>query len=157
MPYATPWNAMLTSEESSASIESVGVRPLLLRMQLLPRILQGGGERFDLDVREHAADAPHFAQIFVLDDVPRLRIDRDGAARARRVLVLLDDLHRPVRVDLALELADHMEDQLHRVVGADDEEAGEELLAVLLLVRGDERLVGRTVAGGRVVVRGDGA
>src|SRR5262245_44641334 len=123
-----PWKATLTIEEkiSCTGTPSVhrapphygergGLTPLLALLQLLPRILQRGRDRFQLDVGELTVHATHLAQIFVLHDVARRGIDGDRAARTVRVFVLLEQLHGLVRIDLPLLLADHVEDRVHAV------------------------------------------
>src|SRR5262245_806226 len=91
MPKATPWKATLTREERNSCRVLLLLRRLL---QFLPRILHRGANGLELDVGELPADLAHLAQILGLDDVARLRVDRDRAARAVRVLPALGDFHR---------------------------------------------------------------
>src|SRR5258708_36631438 len=100
-----PWKATLTSDEANSP------RGLLLLLQLFPGVLDRRADRLDLDVGELAVDLLHLAQILVLHDVARLRIDGDRAARARRVLPLLEDLHRLVGIALALLPRDRPDDE----------------------------------------------
>src|SRR5258706_8631878 len=116
---------------------------VLLFVQLLPRILDRGAYRLDLDVGELAADPAHFAQILVLYDVARRRVDRDRPARAVRVLEILQELHGPVRIELAFLLADRVHDGRHAVVAAHGDEVRRLVRAVVALPRGDEGLVDR--------------
>src|SRR5439155_11705659 len=113
-------------------------RPALLLVQLLPRILHRGAHRFDLDVGELAADPAHFAQILVLHDVAGGRVDRDRSARAVRVLEILQELHGPVRVELAFLLLDRVHDGRHAVVAAHGDEVGRLVRAVVALPRSEE-------------------
>src|SRR5215472_556358 len=112
-------------------------RILFLVVDDLPGILDGGLHGLDLDVLELAADLADLAQVFVLDDVARLRVDRDRSARAGRALVLLEQLHGPVRVDLAFLLADRVVDRVHAVPGAYRHEARRAVRAVFLVPCGD--------------------
>src|SRR6267378_544847 len=148
MPKAAPWKATLTSEERNSA------RGLLLLLQLFPGILHRGSDRLELDVGELAADLLHLAQVFVLDDVACLRIDRDRSPRAVRALVVLEHLHRLVGVELAVLRLDRLEDHGDAVPGAGGEEVGHFVGAVLLLPGGDEGLVGGTVRGSRIVMHG---
>src|SRR5258707_14412144 len=59
---------------------------VLLFVQLLPRILDRGAHRLDLDVGELAADLAHFAQVVVLNDGGVGRAAQDGPARPLRSL-----------------------------------------------------------------------
>jgi hypothetical protein len=63
--------------------------------------LETRAERFELDVHQLAADLAHFAQVLGLDDVARLRVDRDRAARARAVGDVLRKVREAVRRRLA--------------------------------------------------------
>src|SRR5688572_28026019 len=137
MPKATPWKATLTTDERSSP------RALLLLLEFLPGVHHCGTQRFELDVDQLAADPLHLAQVLGLDDVARLRVDGDRPARAVRVLPLLEDLHRPLRVELALLLLDRLDDDRRPVVGAHGDEVRRLVLAVLLLPGRDERLVRR--------------
>src|SRR5512147_1436262 len=78
-------------------------------------------ELVELDVLKLAAALLDLAQVDVLHDVARRRVDRDRAARARR-LPALGDLHRLVRVDVAAALRDDLVDERHAVVRADRHE-----------------------------------
>src|SRR5690349_12670519 len=73
---------------------------LLLVVDDLPGILHGRLHRLELDVLELAADPADLAQVLVLDDVTRLRVDRDRPARAVVALVMPQQVHGPVRIDL---------------------------------------------------------
>src|SRR5262245_24360743 len=174
MPYAAPWKATLTSAARKASIAGgTGKckpetktpaariprrggfnRRSFLLVEFLPLVLHVR-DRLELDVGELPAHLADLADVLVLDDVPRLRIDRDRSARAVRVLVAPPDLHRLFGVDLAALLPDRGVDRVHRVPGADRHEARRRLLAVFLLPRGDEGLVRRPVRGRGVVVHRD--
>src|SRR6266571_2799862 len=68
---------------------------LFRRVELLPRILHVG-DRVDLDVGEPAGLHVGAADVDVLDDVARLRVDHDRPARAVRVLPALEDRHHLV-------------------------------------------------------------
>src|SRR5258706_15539960 len=130
-----PWKATLTSDEANSP------RGLLLLLQLFPGVLDRRADRLDLDVGELAVDLLHLAQVLVLHDVARLWVDGDRAARARRVLPLLEDLHRLVGIELALLLLDRLDDEGRAVVGAHRDEVRCLARAVLLLPGGDEVLV----------------
>src|SRR5258708_31999860 len=121
-----PWKATLTSDEATPP---GGLRLLL---QVFPGVLDRRADRLDLDVGELAVDLLHLAQILVLHDVARLRIDGDRAARARRVLPLLEDLHRLVGIELALLLLDRLDDEGRAVIGAHRDEVRRLVPAVLL-------------------------
>src|SRR6267378_7477338 len=146
MPKAAPWKATLTSEERNSA------RGLLLLLQLFPGILHGGPHRLDLDVGRLAADLAHLAQVLVLHDVARLGIDRNRAARTVRILVGLEDLHRLVRVELALLRLDRREDHVDAVPRGRGKEVRHLVGAVFLLPCGDERLVGGALGRRRIVV-----
>src|SRR5690606_34283020 len=91
---------------------------LLLLLQLFPRVLHRGREHLELHVGELAVHLAHFAQVFGLHDVARLRVDGDRPARAVGILPGLEDGHRLVRVDPALLLLDRLEDERGAVPGA---------------------------------------
>src|SRR5205823_10142612 len=74
---------------------------LFRRVQLLPGVLDLR-DRLELDIGKSAVHLLDPAQIDVLDNVARLRIDRDRAARAFRVLPGLEEVHRFVGGELAL-------------------------------------------------------
>src|ERR1700704_2920750 len=118
IPYASPWKATLTRLETNASIKQSPRRAgafafrcyreeiffkkrLLFPVYFFPGIFHGL-DRFavHLDVGEHAADLAHLADVLVLDDVARFRVDRDRAARAVRVLPGLQDRHGLVGIEL---------------------------------------------------------
>src|SRR5947199_9541523 len=88
------------------------------RVQLLPRVLNLR-DRLELDIGKSAVHLLDPAQIDVLDNVARLGIDRDRAARALRVLPGLEEVHRFVGGELALCRLDHVEDRRHSVPAAD--------------------------------------
>src|SRR5262249_49071114 len=104
-----------------------------------------------LDVHDPVADLARLADIDVLHDVAGLRIDRDGPARAVRILVVRQNLHRLFRADLAFLFADRVENRVHCIVCPDRDETGRHGLAVVAFPRGDEGLVRGAVAGHRVV------
>src|SRR5882672_7552734 len=148
MPSAAPWKATLTSEERNSA------RGLLLLLQLFPGILHRGGDRLELDVGRLAADFAHLAQVLVLHDVARLGIDRNRAPGAVRALVALEDLHRLVRVELALLRLNRLEDHGGAVPRARGKEVRHFARAVFLLPCGDEGLVGGALGRRGIVVHG---
>src|SRR5207248_8694810 len=83
---------------------------LLVRIELFPGVLDLR-DRLELDIGKSAVHLLDPAQIDVLDNVARLRIDRDRAARAFRVLPGLEKIHRFVGGELALCRLDHVEDR----------------------------------------------
>src|SRR5262245_13841662 len=150
---------------SGASRQTPGIKPgplawpgyrQSLFLEFLPGILHVR-EGLELHVGELAADPLHLAHVLVLDDVARLRVDRDRPARAVCVLVLPDQSHGAVGVDLAFLFADDVVDRVHRVPLAHGHEARRGLFAVLLLPGGNEGLVGGAGRRRRVVVHGDDA
>src|SRR6185437_9073174 len=70
-------------------------------VELFPGIL-GHRQRLELDIGEMPAALLHTADIDVLHDIARLRIDHDLAARAVRILPAFERCHRLVGVDIAL-------------------------------------------------------
>src|SRR5205807_8081802 len=106
--------------------------PSLLLVELLPGVLKSGGDGLELDVGELTADPAHLAQVLVLHDVAGVRIDRNRAARAVRVPVVLEHLHRLVGVELALLRLDRLEHHVHAVPGADGDEVRRAAGAVFL-------------------------
>src|SRR5262245_32564919 len=78
MPYASPSNSR---PASGAIIVSVALAAPLFLQPRFDRILDVL-DRVDLDVEQLAAGALHAPDVDVLDDVARLRIDRDRSARA---------------------------------------------------------------------------
>src|SRR5438477_4983308 len=113
---------------------------LFWRVQLFPGVLDLR-DRLELDIGKSAVHLLDPAQIDVLDNVARLRIDRDRAARAFRVLPGLEKIHRFVGGELALCRLDHVEDRRHAVPAADREHVGDRLLGVDLVPGGEKRLV----------------
>src|SRR5437763_1846502 len=112
MAKAVPWKAMLIAAESALSILTqpnrmrVSAAKRLFRgIRFLPRILHVRN-RVEFDVGELAVHHLAAADINVLDDVARRRVDRDRAARARIGLPIRQDLHRLIAVELAAGLLD---------------------------------------------------
>src|SRR5262245_6807818 len=106
---------------------------------LLARVLDPVDLADDLLV-DAAVLQDRLRQILVHDDVARDRSEHDRSARAVE-LAPLEGRERLVRVDLALERLDHVDDRRHAVVPADRHEVGRRGGAVLLLPRVDEPLV----------------
>src|SRR5207302_7615550 len=124
--------------------------PSLLR---LAGILDGV-KGCELDVVEFAVDLLDLADVDVLHDVARFRVDRDRAARA----FPLHPLHgsdKGVAVRLAAGLLQRFIDQVDAVIAAHRHEAG--TIAERLLVGRDELLVHRRRMRRRIEMRGDGA
>src|ERR1700757_5224176 len=99
MANAVPWKAILMAAESALSIHPIWPKaplrrkPSFRRIGFLPRILDVR-DGVELDVGDLAVHHLAAANIDVLDDVARLRIDRDRPARAVGVLPIRQDLHR---------------------------------------------------------------
>src|SRR6185437_7034485 len=90
----------------------------LLRLAGILDVIEG----LELDVVELAADLLHFPDVDVLDDVARLRVDRDRAARA----LPLHSLHgcdQLVALGIAIRLLQRLVDQVNAVIAADRHEA----------------------------------
>src|SRR5262249_45069805 len=122
-----------------------GRAPALLGLLLLQWVLDGFEGR-KLDVVKLALDLLDLADVDVLDDLARVRINGDRPARA----VPFYALHRidqRVAVGLALGLLERLVHQMHAVVAAKRDEVRAK--AVRLLEGGDVFLVGR-----RIVERG---
>src|SRR5574337_280911 len=102
-------------------------------------------EGFELDVLQHAVDAFELADVLVLDDVARLRVDLDRAARARP-LQALGGGDEGVTAGVAVGLLQRLVDQVHAVVGAHRHEVRPVVLVGLGVGRG-EGLVLRRVMG----------
>src|SRR6478609_242910 len=128
----------------SASMDDAGKSPSpsFLVIDLLPRVLHHW-HRLELDVRDLAVNLLDAAHVLVLHDVARLRIDHDRAARAAIALPTLQQLHRLVRIDLALLRDDDVEDRGHAVISADDLEGRLFSWSIFRLVRLDEGLIRR--------------
>ncbi|CCE10035.1 hypothetical protein BRAS3843_370020 [Bradyrhizobium sp. STM 3843] len=130
--------------------DDVADATLLLRFaRILDRV-----EGLEFDVVQLAVHLLDLANIDVLDDVARLRIDRDRAARALPGQALHRREQR-VAVGLAAVLLQGLVDQVDAVVTADRHEAG--TAAIGLFIGGDERLVLLRRMRRRIDVGGDGA
>src|ERR1700722_3783352 len=147
---ARPWNRMLIS----ASMTRWRARSFHV-VDDFPRVLNHG-ERFELDIAVDAIDVPDLAQIFVLHDIARLRVDHDRAARAG-VFPTFQQRHGLVRIDRAILRRDDVEDRRHAVERGHRHIARLLPGAVLRLISRDERLVFRPYAGGAVTVHGQRA
>src|SRR5580658_3531957 len=108
MAKATPWKAMLTKAARAALTvphyprqalwaSGEGALPSLGRVELLPRVLDLRN-RLEFDIGQMVALLLDAADIDVLHDVARLRIDHDRPARAVRVLPAGEESHRLVAV-----------------------------------------------------------
>src|SRR5690348_9011186 len=136
---------------------SRSVRDLFRRcVHFLPRILDHR-EGFEFDVGELAVDLLDPADIDILNDVAGQRIDHERSTWAVGGLVVLEDLHRLIAVELAVGLLDEVIDHRHAVPTLDGDEIGHVVGAVFLVPGGDERLVGRPRGGGRIAARTDHA
>src|ERR671939_702056 len=91
----------------------------LLRLAGVLHRLKG----LELDIVELAIDLLHLADVDVLHDVARFRIDRDRAARAFP-LHALHGLDQLVAVGVAAGLLQRLIDQVNAVIAADRNEAG---------------------------------
>src|SRR5262245_48322636 len=99
MPSAAPWKATLTTDARTACTQSLprvqineprvtarvarGDRYLILFLVVddVVVVVHRGLHGVQVDVLEFAADLARVGQVLVLHDVPRLRVDRDRAAR----------------------------------------------------------------------------
>src|SRR5262249_23888390 len=114
---------------------------LLCRLQRILDGLEGG----ELDVVEAAVHFLDLADVFIVNDVPRLRIDGHRSARA----FPRHAFHRCEQrfaVGLAAGLFQRLVDEMHGIVAADGDEV--RTLAVSLLKARDEGLVQRRVMHG---------
>ena len=113
----------------------------------------GNGGEFD--VVELAVLLLDLADVDVLNDVARLRIDRDRAARALPGHALHGGDQR-IAVGLAAGLLQRRVHQVHAVIAADRHEIRPHAV-IGFFEGGDEILVGRRIVVGRIDMRGDGA
>src|SRR5215831_13824903 len=110
-----------------------GASGTLLQRELFPGILQLIRDGRDLDVLELAVDPPHLAQVFVLHDVARLRIDADRPAWTVWLAEVREQLHGALGPELAVLLVDRMHDRRHAVPAPHRNEVGRLVLPVRLL------------------------
>ena len=112
-------------------------------------------DHVELHVVELAVHPLDLADVDVLHDVARLRVDQHRAARALEDLAL-HRVEQRLAAPAPLVAFERLVDHAHAVVAAHRHEVGPQL--VVGLREGlDELLVGRRVVRGRVVVRGDDA
>src|SRR5215471_700847 len=151
MPAATPPRSMLAtstpqitsalgrgrrSQSGRGSARSLGARPDLL---LLAGVLDAV-DRADHLLRDLAVLHHDFGEVLVHHDIARDGVDRDGPAWTVE-LPSLERIQCLVRLDLALEHVDHVDDRGHAVVATHGHEVRRGVRAVLLLPRGHEALV----------------
>src|SRR6266446_9311271 len=129
---------------------------LFHRVQLFPRVLDHRDRR-DLDIGELAVHLLGPTDIDVLHDIAGRRIDLDRAPWAVRVLPFFEEFHCLVGGELAVGRLDEVEQRHHAVPGTNRQEVGVRVLAVFLVPRGDEGLVGRPIAGSGIGPGGDDA
>src|SRR6266436_64122 len=112
---------MLTKADNvSLMALAMGRRHLLGRVELLPWILDHRDGR-DLDIDEGVTLLLDAADVDVLDDVARLRIDHDRSARAVRVLPVGQERHRLIGSKTALGFLDQGKYRRHPVPTIDRE------------------------------------
>src|ERR1700679_843427 len=105
---ARPWNRMLIR----ASMTRRLARSFHV-VEHFPRVLHHR-ERFEFDIAVDAIDLADLAQIFVLHDIARLRVDHNWAAWAG-VFPAFQQRHGLVRIDHAILRRDDVEDRRHAV------------------------------------------
>src|SRR5438552_4826827 len=147
---------MLTAADIASLTAPTPARRLFRRVQLLPRILDHRYCR-DFDIAELAVQLLDAADIDVLDDVASLGVDHDWAAWAVRVLPPLEERHRFIRRKLSLGRLNQVENRDHPVPSIDRQEVGDDGVGIFTLPGGEERLVCRPLAGGRIIAGSDQA
>src|SRR5580704_12546978 len=148
MPYAMPSNRIV----------SMSTRPSPGRLRSVLRSLVGVlhvGNGVELDVVERAVLFLDLADIDVLHDLPRFRIDGDRSTRAHPAHALHCRQQR-VSAGVALGLFQRLIDEPHPVIGRNRHEVRPNAV-VGLLERLDEGLVLRRIVSDRVMVGRHGA
>src|SRR5205807_5342483 len=144
---------LATLYASSAPFEPEVRSPLAALLLHFQRIFDGL-EGLELDVVKLALHLLDLADVDVLDDVARLRINRDLPARAFPCHAL-HGVDQAIAVGLALGLLECLVDRVHAVVAAERDEV--RAIAVRLLESGDVLLVGRRIVVRRIDAGGDHA